>query len=159
MNITVIVLIIVADLIDHLYRLLRSSSVVEPYEVVAVHLLMQHGEILLDLLGVQGIHLLVVNVTEFLRFRNADAEAVVLWHSLHRTNRVIGIADIRKVGIAAAASQQLLETRLQFLKVEGFVRKYTLTNLPCLLGTVFLGELTQLCQSTAFLSLKSINIC
>ena len=156
-DIAVIVLVIVADLIDHLYRLLRSSSIVEPYEVVAVHFLMQHGEILLDFLGVQGIHLLVVKLTEFLRFRNADAEAVVMRHSLHRTNRVIGITDIRKVGIAAATSQQLLEPRLQFLKVEDFVREYTLTNLPYLLGTIFLGELTQLCQCTVFLSLKSIN--
>ena len=34
----------------HLNGLLRGGAIVEPYKVVAVHLLMQHGEVLLDLL-------------------------------------------------------------------------------------------------------------
>ena len=59
-DVAIIVFIIVADLVDDLNRLLRGGAVVEPYEVVSVHLLMEHGEILLDLLRVQRIDLLVV---------------------------------------------------------------------------------------------------
>ena len=59
-DVRVVILIIVADLVDDLNRLLRRGTVVEPYEVVAVHLLMQNREVLLDLLRVQRIDLLVV---------------------------------------------------------------------------------------------------
>ena len=45
---------------------------------MAVHLLIEHGEVALDLLGVQRVRLLVVQVAELLRLRDADAEAVVL---------------------------------------------------------------------------------
>ena len=77
MDVTIIVLIIIRYLVDDLNRLLRGGTVVEPHKVVAVHFLMQHGEVLLDLLRVQRVGLLIVEVAQFLRLRDADAEAVV----------------------------------------------------------------------------------
>ena len=62
MDVTIIVLVIVADLVDYLNGLLGGGTVVEPHEVVAVHLLMEHGEVALDLLRVQRVSLLVVQV-------------------------------------------------------------------------------------------------
>ena len=143
MDVAIIVLIIVADLVDDLNRLLRGGAVVEPYEVVAVHLLMEHGEVLLDLLRIQRVHFLIVQVAQLLRLRNADAEAVVLRHSLHRTARIVRIAEVRQVGIAASATQQLLEARLQLREVQGLVRQHTQTSLPDLLGAISLGDLSK----------------
>ena len=62
---------------------------------MAVHLLMEHGEILLDLLRVQRVGLLVVQVTQLLRLRDTNAEAIILRHRLHRTARIVGVAEIR----------------------------------------------------------------
>ena len=62
MDVRVIVGVVVANLVDDLNRLLRGGTVVEPYEVVAVHPLMQHGEVLLDFLRVQRVHFLIVQV-------------------------------------------------------------------------------------------------
>ena len=94
-----------ADLVDDLNGLLRRSAVVEPYEVVAVHLLIQHGEVLLDFLRVQRVHLLVVQLAQLLCLRNSDAEAVILRHESRRTctlprmgwigQREISITDVR----------------------------------------------------------------
>ena len=53
MDVTIISAVIVRDLVNDLVRLLRRRTVVEPHEVVAVHLLIEHGEVALDLLGVQ----------------------------------------------------------------------------------------------------------
>ena len=113
---------------------------------MAVHLLVEYGEILLDLLRVQRIGLLIVKVTQLLRLRNADTEAVILRHRLHRTARIVGVAEVRKVAIAAAASQKLFESSFQLLKVQGFIREYALTNLPCLFGTILLGDFLQQSQ-------------
>ena len=77
MDVRIIITVIVRDLVDDLVRLLRRGTVVEPYEVVAVHLLIEHGEVALDLLGVQRVGLLVVQVAQFLRLWDADAETVV----------------------------------------------------------------------------------
>ena len=50
MDIRIIVLVIIRYLVDHLDGLLCGGPIVEPHEIVTVYLLMEHGEILLDLL-------------------------------------------------------------------------------------------------------------
>ena len=77
MDVTIISAVIVRDLVNDLVRLLRRRTVVEPHEVVAVHLLIEHREVALDLLGVQRVRLLVVQIAQLLRLGYADAEAVV----------------------------------------------------------------------------------
>ena len=159
LDVTIIVFVIVADLVDHLDGLLGGGTVVEPYEVVAVHLLMEHGEVLLDLLRVQRVSLLVVQVAQLLRLWDSDAEAVILRHRLHRTARIVSVAEVRKVAIAASTCQKLFESRFQLLKMQVFIREYTLTNLPGLFRAILLGEIAQECQSTTVLSRKTIDIC
>ena len=62
MDVTIISTVILRDLVDDLVWLLRRRTVVEPDEVVAVHLLIEHGEVALNLLRVQRVRLLVVQV-------------------------------------------------------------------------------------------------
>ena len=100
----------------------------------------------LDLLRVQRIDLLVVQVAQLLRLRNADTEAVILRHRLHRTARIVSVAEVRKVAIAAPTCQKLFESSFQLLKVQDFIREYTLTNLPCLFGAILLGDFLQQSQ-------------
>ena len=78
-DVRVICAVVFRNLIYYLIRLLRSGSVVEPYEVMAVYLLMEHREVALDLLGVECVGLLIAQVAQFLCLRYADAESVVLW--------------------------------------------------------------------------------
>ena len=76
-DVRVVRTVVVRNLINHLIRLLCRCTIIQPHEVVAVHLLLQHGEVLLDLLRVQRVGLFIVQVTQFLRLRDADAEAIV----------------------------------------------------------------------------------
>ena len=84
MYVGVICAVVFRNLIYYLIRLLRSGSVVEPYEVMAVYLLMEHREVALYLLGVQSVCLLKTQVAQFLCLRYADAESVVLWKRMLR---------------------------------------------------------------------------
>ena len=61
-DVAVISTVVLLDLVDDLVRLLRRGTVVEPDEVVAIHLLIEYGEVALDLLRVQRVRLLVVQV-------------------------------------------------------------------------------------------------
>ena len=65
MNIAIVGLIIVADFVDDLIGFLRCCTIVKPYEVVSVHLLLEHREVFFNLLRVQRIHFLVVQLTQF----------------------------------------------------------------------------------------------
>ena len=124
-DIRIIVFIVIRYLVDHLDGLLRGGAVVEPYEVVAVHLLLQHGEVLLDLLRVQRVHLLVVQVLQLLRLRDADAEAIVdradgrrLLGSVRRGRaKRNSVADIGQVAERVSSSKQCLKARFQFLQM------------------------------------------
>ena len=55
MYIGVICAVVFRNLIYYLIRLLRSGTVVEPHEVMAVHLLIEHGKVALYLLRVQCV--------------------------------------------------------------------------------------------------------
>ena len=77
-DVRIIITVIVRDLVDDQVRLLRRGTIVEPHKVVAVHLLVEHGEVALNLLRVKRVGLLVVQVAQLLRLRDADAETVIL---------------------------------------------------------------------------------
>ena len=81
----------------------------------------------------------------YLRYRQTMENLTLpnLRHCLHRTTRIVRLAKVRQVGIAASATQQLLEARLQLREVEGLVREYTLTSLHSLLGAVFMGDFSK----------------
>ena len=87
---------------------------------------------------------------QFLRLWDADAEAIVFGRNLHRTARIVGIAKVRQVGIAAFAAQQLLEAPFQLREVESLVREYTLTSLHSLLWAVFMGDFSKQCKAWVF---------
>ena len=100
-------------------------------------------------LRVQRVHLLVVQLAQLLCLRNSDAEAVILRHESRRTCtlprmgwiglREISVTDVRQVSIAVSTSQQLFESRLQFLEVERLIRQHTLMNFSSLFGTESFG--------------------
>ncbi len=140
MDVRIIITVIVRDLVDDLVRLLRRGTVVEPDEVVAVHLLIEHREVALDLLGVQRVSLLVVQVAQFLRFRDADAEAVVLGQ---RRGMGVHVTDVGQLAITTTACQQRIESCLQFREIQRLVRNNLLTLRLKLLGTVLLRHLPQ----------------
>ena len=63
-DIGVVGTVILADLIDHLVGLLRGGTIVEPHQIVTVHLLLQHGEVALHLVGIERVNLVVVQTGE-----------------------------------------------------------------------------------------------
>ena len=67
---------------------------------MAVYLLLQYGEILLDLLRVQRVRLLVVQVAQLLRLGDADTEAVLMRNGLRLS---ICISEVRKFAVATAS--------------------------------------------------------
>ena len=77
MDVGVIVFVIVTDLVNHLQRLLRGGTVVEPYQIVSIHLLVEHGEVFFDFLAVQRVRLLIVEGTKLFRLWYADAETIL----------------------------------------------------------------------------------
>ena len=80
--------------VDDTQRLLGGSTVVKPYEVVAVHLLIEHGELSSYLVRVEHVSLLIVEVLHQLCLRYAYAEAILTQHRL-------GIAQLHIVAIEA----------------------------------------------------------
>jgi hypothetical protein len=74
-DIAVVVGIVIRNGVDDLTRLLGSGSIVEPHQVVAVHLLAQHGEVLAEFGGVQGVGLLVIQVAQLVGLGDAAADS------------------------------------------------------------------------------------
>ena len=121
---------------------------------MAVHLLIEHGEVALDLLGVQRVSLLVVQVAQFLRFRDADAEAVVLGQ---RRGMGVHVTDVGQLAITTTACQQHIESCLQFREIQRLVRNNLLTLCLKLLGTVLLSDFLQQGKRTVIHTV-SVNI-
>ena len=157
MDVTIICTVILRDLVNDLVRLLRRGSVVEPHEVVAVHLLVEHGEVALDLLRVQRVCLLIVQVAQLLRLRDADTEAVVLGQ---RRGMGIRVADVRQLTIAATACQKRIESCLQLREIQRLVRKNLLPLCLKLLRTVLLRYLPQQFEPRILntVSVKILNV-
>ncbi len=118
-DVRIIRLVVIRNLVDHLDGLLRRSAVVEPYQIVAVHPLVEHGEVLLDLLRVQRVGLFVVQVSEFLRLGDAYAETILL---RERPGRHFCVVHVGQLFESAAARQQLLESRLERIEVQGLAQ-------------------------------------
>ena len=157
--VAVVVPVIVTYLVYHLNRFLRSGAVVQPYQVMTVNLLVKDREILLDQVWIEGINLIVVEVMQFLRLGYPYAESVILRDISGRPRSVIPPALVRHVGESASTGKQLSETGLQLLQIKGLVRQYALTDLPCLLRTVFGSQVTQQSQRAVILSLKTVYVC
>ncbi len=68
--------VVVGEGLDDLTGLLRGGPVVEPHEVVAVHLLAEDGEVLAYRVHGQRVNLLVAQLAQRLRLGDAYAEAV-----------------------------------------------------------------------------------
>ena len=143
MDVRIISTVVVRNLINHLIRLLRRRTVVEPHEVVAVYFLLQYRKVLLDLLRVQRVGLFIVQVAQFLRLRDADAETVLMRYGLRLS---ICISEVRKFAIAAASSQKLSESSFQLREVQLFVGQYRLPFSLQLLRAVFLCDFLQQSQ-------------
>ena len=153
MDIRVIVLVIVRNLVDDLDRFLRGGTIVQPDQVVTVHLLGEHGEVALDLLRVQRVGLFIVEVAQFLRLRDADAETILVRNGLRLC---ICISEVRKFAIAAASSQKLSEASFQLREVQLFVRQYRLPFSLQFLRAVSLSDFLQHSQRSAVLCRKTI---
>ena len=78
MDVRVVGLVELAQSIDDPQRLLGGRTIVEPHEVVAIHLLMEDGELLADFFGVHRVGLVVMEVANDVRLGNSDAKAIIL---------------------------------------------------------------------------------
>ena len=144
-NVRIVMFVIIRNLVDDLQGLLCGGTIVKPYEVVAVHLLVEHGKVLFYFLSVQGVQLLVVEVVQLLCLGDSDAEAVLL---RNRPCLCVRVSYVRQRAVSAASSQQLFESRLKFLEIQGLVGQDALTNLPNLFRTIFLSKFLQKSKRT-----------
>ena len=145
---------LVAALMNRCTFLLRRGAVVEPDEVVAVHLLIEHGEVALDLLRVQRVRLFVVQVAQLLRLRDADAEAIILGQ---RRGMGVCVANVGQLAIAASARQKLVESSFQLSQIEAFIWQYRLPFRLQFFGAVLFSHLSQQ-REARVLDTVSVNI-
>ena len=82
MDVGIVCLVKLRQSVDDAQRLLGGSTVVKPYQVVAVHLLMEHWKLVAYLVGVDHIGFLVMQILHQFRLRYAYAETVLAKHRL-----------------------------------------------------------------------------
>ena len=95
-----------------------------------------------------------MEVAQFLRLRDADAETVLMRNSLRLS---ICISEVRKFAIATAPSQKLSESSFQLAEVQLFVRQYRLPFSLQFLRAVSLCDFLQHSQRSAVLCRKTIE--